>query len=104
MTAEIIVDERTLKEHFAQCKDVVIMPATIYSEERKPLSLIFIYCEELCDTKLLKQFIFPTITRMGQRYPLYSVTDIEKYKQMPLHLIGKSVSAQQLDFIVLMGI
>lgn len=36
MTAEIIVDERTLKEHFAQCKDVVIMPATIYSDERKP--------------------------------------------------------------------
>ncbi|WP_461202048.1 spore germination protein [Anoxybacillus sp. TBDG-1] len=103
MTAEIIVDEQTLKEHFAQCKDVVLMPATIYSDERKPLSLIFVYCEELCDTKLLKQFVFPTITQMGQRYPLYSVTDIEKYKQMPLHLIGKSVSAQQLDFIIFNG-
>lgn len=103
MTAEIIVDERTLKEHFAQCKDVVIMPATIYSDERKPLSLIFVYCEELCDTKLLKEFIFPTITRMGQQYPLYSVTDIGKYKQMPLHLVGKSISTQQLDFIIFNG-
>lgn len=103
MTAEIIVDERTLKEHFAQCKDVVIMPATIYSDERKPLSLIFVYCEELCDSKLLKEFIFPTITRMGQQYPLYSVTDIEKYKQMPLHLIGKSISTQQLDFLIFNG-
>ncbi|MGX1901897.1 spore germination protein [Thermolongibacillus altinsuensis] len=98
------VSESSLQDHFARCKDVVILPSTIQpADGSRPLSLLFVYCEELCDTKQLKQVIFPMFTEMGQQFPCRSVTDIEKYKLFPMTLIGKTIAPEQLDFLVFNG-
>ena len=101
----LIVSEQTLRDHYSNCKDVAILTSTIQPAKTASgtLTLVFIYCEELCDTQLMKQVIFPMFREMCRKYPCQSVEEIEANKLMPMELLGKEVLVDDLDYLLFNG-
>jgi spore germination protein KA len=101
----IIISEQTLRDHFSNCKDVAILTSTIRPAKTASgtLTLVFVYCEELCDNQLMKQAIFPTFREMCREYPCQSVEEIEANKLLPMELIGKEVRIDDLNFHLFSG-
>jgi spore germination protein KA len=101
----LIISEQTLRDHFAHCKDVAILTSTIRPAKTASgtLTLVFIYCEELCDTQLMKQAIFPVFREMCREYPCQTVEEIEANKLLPIELLGKEVLIDDLDFLLFNG-
>lgn len=101
----LIISEQTLRDHFSRCKDVAILTATIQPDNTASgaLTLVFVYCEELCDTQLMKQVIFPMFHEMCRKYPCHSVNEIEANKLLPMELLGKEVLMDDLDYHLFNG-
>ncbi|KYD17370.1 spore germination protein [Saccharococcus caldoxylosilyticus] len=101
----LIVSEQTLRDHYSNCKDVAILTSTIQPAKTASgtLTLVFVYCEELCDTQLMKQVIFPMFREMCRKYPCQSVEEIEANKLMPMELLGKEVLVDDLDYLLFNG-
>ncbi|WP_017437457.1 spore germination protein [Saccharococcus caldoxylosilyticus] len=101
----LIVSEQTLRDHYSNCKDVAILTSTIQPAKTASgtLTLVFVYCEELCDTQLMKQVIFPMFREMCRKYPCQSVEEIEANKLMPMGLLGKEVLVDDLDYLLFNG-
>jgi spore germination protein KA len=101
----LIISEQTLRDHFSYCKDVAILTSTIQPAKTASgtLTLVFVYCEELCDSQLMKQAIFPVFRKMCREYPCQTVEEIESNKLLPMELLGKEVSIDDLDFLLFSG-
>jgi spore germination protein KA len=101
----LIVSEQTLRDHFSNCKDVAILTSTIQPAKTASgtLTLLFVYCEELCDTQIMKQVIFPMFREMCREYPCQSVEEIETNKLMPMELLGKEVLIDNLNYHLFSG-
>ncbi|ALF11000.1 spore germination protein [Parageobacillus thermoglucosidasius] len=101
----LIISEQTLRDHFSRCKDVAILTATIQPDETasSALTLVFAYCEELCDTQQMRQVIFPMFHEMCRQYPCHSVDEIEANKLLPMELLGKEVLIDDLDYHLFSG-
>ncbi|OQP03119.1 spore germination protein [Geobacillus sp. 44B] len=101
----LIVSEQTLRDHYSNCKDVAILTSTIQPAKTASgtLTLVFVFCEELCDTQLMKQVIFPMFREMCRKYPCQSVEEIEANKLMPMELLGKEVLVDDLDYLLFNG-
>ncbi len=101
----IIISEQTLRDHFSYCKDVAILTSTIQPAKTASgtLTLVFVYCEELCDSQLMKQAIFPMFREMCRAYPCQSVEEIEANKLMPMEFLGKEVLIDDLNYHVFSG-
>ncbi|HZG59952.1 MAG TPA: spore germination protein [Anoxybacillus sp.] len=101
----LIISEQTLRDHFSNCKDVAILTSTIQPAKTASgtLTLVFVYCEELCDTQIMKQVIFPMFSKMCREYPCQSVEEIETNKLMPMELLGKEVLIDDLNYLVFSG-
>jgi spore germination protein KA len=101
----LIISEQTLRDHFSNCKDVAIITSTIRPAKTASgtLTLVFAYCEELCDNQLMKQAIFPVFREMCREYPCQSVEEIEANKLLPIELLGKEVRIDDLNFLLFSG-
>jgi spore germination protein KA len=101
----LIISEQTLRDHFSRCKDVAIITSTIQPAKTASgtLTLVFVYCEELCDTQLMKQAIFPMFREMCREYPCQTAEEIEANKLMPIELLGKEVRIDDLNFLLFNG-
>jgi spore germination protein KA len=101
----LIISEQTLRDHFSYCKDVAILTSMIQPAKTASgtLTLVFVYCEELCDTQLMKQVIFPMLREMCREYPCQSIEEIEANKLMPMELLGKEVLIDDLNYLLFSG-
>ena len=64
----LAITEQALRQFYGHCKDVAILTSTVQVEdEHTTLTLVFVYCEELCDSLQLRQVIFPMIHDMNGR-------------------------------------
>jgi spore germination protein KA len=101
----LIISEQNLRDHFSHCKDVAIITSTIRPAKTASgtLTLVFVYCEELCDNQLMKQAIFPMFREMCREYPCQTVEEIEANKLLPMELLGKEVLIDDLNFLIFSG-
>jgi spore germination protein KA len=102
---KLIISEQTLQDHFSNCKDVAILTSTIQPAKTASgtLTLVFVYCEELCDTQQMKQVIFPMFREMCREYPCQTVEEIEANKLMPMELLGKEVLIDDMNYLLFNG-
>ncbi|GGJ66300.1 hypothetical protein GGR02_001660 [Anoxybacillus voinovskiensis] len=104
MECNLAVSEQMLRHHFRYCPDVAVLRTTIRSERDDcPFSVIFVYCEGLCDIQQFHSVILPVFYEMGKNAFFHSVDAIETYRTFPMRLLGKHVSADMLNFAVFNG-
>lgn len=100
----LAITEQALRQFYGHCKDVAILTSTVQVEdEHTTLTLVFVYCEELCDSLQLRQVIFPMIHDMCRHYPCRTVEEIEANKLMPIQLLGKNVHTNDLNYLLFNG-
>ncbi|MBS2771840.1 spore germination protein [Anoxybacillus rupiensis] len=101
----MLVTEESLRYFYSNCKDVAILTSKIQPAKSSSgsLTLVFVYCEELCDTRQLRQVIFPMFREMCRDYPCQTVEEIEANKLMPMELLGKEVTIDDMNYILFNG-
>ncbi|ANB59330.1 spore germination protein [Anoxybacteroides amylolyticum] len=99
----ILITEQSLRQLYSYCKDVAILTSTIQTGNHIPMTMVFIYCEELCDSRQLKEVVFPMFHNMCRNYPCQTVEEIEANKFMPMQLMGKEVRVDDLNYLLFNG-
>ncbi|WPZ19889.1 spore germination protein [Geobacillus subterraneus] len=103
----VIISEEALRTMYAKCPDVIMTEAAIPSSlpdgSAAVVHLLFIYCEELCDTQMLQKAIYPMFRELCEHHPCFSAADIEARKPAALEYMGKEVRIDDLNFKLFSG-
>ncbi|MGZ0085626.1 spore germination protein [Caldibacillus thermoamylovorans] len=103
----VIISEEALRTMYAKCSDVIITEATAPSPlpdgSMNPVHLLFMYCEELCDTHMLQKTIYPLFRELCEQHPCFSAADIESCKPPALEAMGQEVRIDDLNLRLFSG-
>ncbi len=89
------MDEAKIKELFHDCADVKI-ERYYFGESNHARSVIFVYCEGICDTKKISSEILPKLEDLFEKTQFKDQTAIKKWRNLPINSIQEGEGVKSI--------
>lgn len=79
------INEEYFRKLFASSADIKIQNMSFPQEKNSPFTILLVYCEGMCNSDKLNEYIVPNLKIMAENHPIS--TDSELQQHMPFHII-----------------
>lgn len=82
------LNEEAIRQRFMKASDIKVMKIALPQKNGEPVAVLLVFCEGLCDSAGVNQFIIPNLKRMAERHALTDPAELETY--VPFHWVSFS--------------